>query len=297
MSTIQRTFMPGSRWVYIKLYTGQKTADDLLVKVITSITNKLYKGRYIEKWFFVRYLDSDFHLRIRLRVYDTQHIGKIICLFHQKLHQWNTDQLLWKTQLDTYNRELERYGERTIEEAESIFYADSECILSIIKKLSGNEDFRWMIALVLIDSLLNDFSYSLENKQSFLTHISESFKYEFGFNQYNSKQFNDKFREKKKVVELVLQNKYEDKNFSLMLKAIEKRSKKLYPTINLLTQKIKKDKATLDSLLSSYIHMTMNRIFRSNGRTHELILYDFMRRYYTSEMAKQKYAETNTKNK
>lgn len=35
--------------------------------------------------------------------------------------------------------------------------------------------------------------------------------------------------------------------------------------------------------------MTLNWLFRSKNRMHELILYDFMFRYYTSEIAKEKY--------
>jgi hypothetical protein len=42
----------------------------------------------------------------------------------------------------------------------------------------------------------------------------------------------------------------------------------------------------IDTLLLSYIHMMMNRLFMAKNRMHELIIYDFIRRYYTSENAK-----------
>ena len=99
MSAIQRTFIPGSQWVYIKLYTGEKTADDILINVISLIIKKLQKKQYTEKWFFIRYSDPDFHLRIRLLVCDAQYIGEIIHLFYQKTNKWNNDYLLWKMQL------------------------------------------------------------------------------------------------------------------------------------------------------------------------------------------------------
>jgi hypothetical protein len=35
--------------------------------------------------------------------------------------------------------------------------------------------------------------------------------------------------------------------------------------------------------------MMLNRLFRSKNRLHELVLYDFMNRYYKSELAKEKY--------
>lgn len=47
----------------------------------------------------------------------------------------------------------------------------------------------------------------------------------------------------------------------------------------------------MESLLSSYTHMSLNRLFISKNRIYELVLYDFLRRYYTSEIAKRKYTE------
>jgi hypothetical protein len=39
----------------------------------------------------------------------------------------------------------------------------------------------------------------------------------------------------------------------------------------------------IDDYIGIYIHMTMNRLFRTENRLYELIIYDFMRRYYTSK--------------
>jgi len=289
MSAIQRSFIPGSPWVYIKLYTGEKTADDLLIQVIAPIIKKLQKDRCIEKWFFIRYSDPDFHLRIRLLAKDTQNTGEIIQLFYQKLYQRNKFRLVWKIQLDTYNRELERYGEQLIEEAESVFFVDSECVLSILENLNGNENYRWMIALKLIDELLSDFGLNTEAKQKLMEEVSKAFKTEFGFNEFNAKQFNTKFRENKKTVESVLNNSINEKAFISLFQPIKKRTKRLKPIVEQIKIKSKKENNKVNELLKSYLHMMLNRLFRSNNRIHELILYDFMSRYYTSEMAKEKY--------
>lgn len=45
----------------------------------------------------------------------------------------------------------------------------------------------------------------------------------------------------------------------------------------------------LNDFLSSHIHMTMNRIFCSKNREHEMICYDFLSRYYKSKIATIKY--------
>ncbi|GHT84504.1 hypothetical protein FACS18947_2050 [Bacteroidia bacterium] len=291
MKNVQRTFLPGSPWVYFKIYTGTKTADDLLIQAVLPVIKELWKNRRIEKWFFIRYSDPDFHLRIRLLVSDIQYIGEIINLFHRRLNCWNTSRLLWKIQLDTYNRELERYGKMFIEETESFFWMDSECVLSIIKQLNNNENHRWMIALKLIDSLLSDFNLDISRKQQLMESVSKSYKPEFGFNEHNSKPFNAKFRENKTLIESVLGNTIQDEAFLVLTIPIKKRSKKLAPIVEQITGKLTNKKIKAEDLLKSYIHMMMNRLFRSKNRVHELILYDFMRRYYTSALAKQKYSK------
>ncbi len=150
-----------------------------------------------------------------------------------------------------------------------------------------------MIALRLIDDFLTGFSFGIEAKQKLIDSISNSFKMEFGFNEFNAKQFNVKFRDKKKIIEGVLSHTIEDADFKLLETPVKQRSQRLKPIIKQLQSELKKqkDNTLLNSLLASYIHMTINRLFRSKNRVHELVIYDFMRRYYVSEIAKVKNKE------
>lgn len=296
MKSIQRAFVPGSKWVYFKLYTGTKTADKIIAQDISVVIRNLEKSQLIEKWFFIRYSDPDFHLRIRVLVKDESFIGDIILLFHKRLMRWIKTGQIWKIQLDTYNRELERYGGNLIEEAESIFHINSDCTLSILKKLiEKDEHYRWMIALKMIDCFLTDFSLDIQSKQLLFSHLHTSFKTEFGFDKYNAKQFNTKFRDHKNIIENVLQGKIIEKDFTSMYTLLDKQSKKLAPLIIQITQKAQRKKIKIEQLLTSYIHMMLNRLFRSKNRIHELVLYDFMYRYYTSELARSKYNKQPSK--
>ncbi|MBD8348362.1 thiopeptide-type bacteriocin biosynthesis protein [Dysgonomonas sp. HGC4] len=285
MKLVQRTFIPGSRWIYFKLYVGNNTADKVLSHHITYIINNIKKKKIIDKWFFVRYSDSDFHIRIRILLKDEAYIGEVINLFYKRLRSLVQSNLIWKMQLDTYNRELERYSNKLIEVAESIFFHDSECTLSIIKKLE-NEDHRWMISLKMIDSLLTDFSFDITSKLEIMEQVSNSFKIEFGFNQYNCKQLNTKYRENKRNIENVFNDTIKENSFRALYIPIYKRSKKLIPLVKEFNDNFPTNK---NDLILSYIHMMLNRLFHSKNRLHELVLYDFMKRYYTSEKAKSKY--------
>ena len=72
---------------------------------------------------------------------------------------------------------------------------------------------------------------------------------------------------------------------------IKARKQTIFPLADKLTvmEKTGKSQVQMNALLMSMIHMTMNRWFRTKNRLHELVIYDFMSRYYTGEIAKKKY--------
>ena len=45
---------------------------------------------------------------------------------------------------------------------------------------------------------------------------------------------------------------------------------------------------TVSELASSYVHMHLNRMFRSAQNAQEMVLYDFLARTYDSRLAKEK---------
>lgn len=287
MNFVDRIFIPGSSCVYFKLYASNKTIDDILKNNIPLLVEELLAKNYICKWFFVRYSDPELHLRIRFFMNDKSFIGDLILLFYKHFYCFVECRLVNKIQLDTYKRELERYNPLLIEETEMLFYYDSLCILDILILLKNSEsennnNYRWMIALVLIDHILDCFQYSLPEKLSLLTIMSDSFKHEFGFNKYNSKQFKEKFRVNKVNIELIMLNKYIDSTFLLLTDVVKKYFKDISSTLIILKEKAKVNHIDIDILLPNYIHMTMNRLFFVNSRKYELIVYDFMKRYYHS---------------
>lgn len=208
MKEVQRTFIPGSEWVYIKVYTGSNTADKMLVNELSKFISALSRKKYIEKWFFIRYSDPDFHLRVRIKVRDRIFIGEVIRLFYHYFKKRITDESVWKVQLDTYNRELERYKKHLMELTETMFCIDSNYTLKILKILDGMpQSSRWLIAVKMIDVLLIDFGYDLQQKKELLERMDKSYKIEFGFTEFNSKQFNVMYREHSRELEEVLWNK------------------------------------------------------------------------------------------
>ena len=81
----KRNFILGSNWLYFKIYTGYKTADFLLTDIIHPIVQNLQRQNLISHWFFIRYNDPDFHIRIRFYISDTQQINKILAILEKSL--------------------------------------------------------------------------------------------------------------------------------------------------------------------------------------------------------------------
>lgn len=287
MNNIERVFIPGSEWLYLKIYTGIKNADQILIEQTSSWINYLTNKQIISNYFFIRYYDPDFHIRLRVKLTSCKAFTEVLQQFYTFFSKPTINGLTWKIQCDTYKREIERYGENTIEICESIFCIDSESQIQLFKKInhSNNADrYRWLFALQIIDQYLNIQKFDNTYKSVFISNLSENFCNEFGFTNSNRlKQLNDKFRTNREIIETTLQKGHD---FSHDL--LEWRQKHLTPLFQTLeAQQIKNQgHISIKEITSSLIHMSMNRLFRSNNRLCEMIIYYYLKKYYKSEIAK-----------
>jgi thiopeptide-type bacteriocin biosynthesis protein len=64
---VQRTFAPGSQWLYLKAYTGTASADRILTDTVGPVIDGLLSTGVVDHWFFLRYADPEHHLRLRAR--------------------------------------------------------------------------------------------------------------------------------------------------------------------------------------------------------------------------------------
>ncbi len=116
-----RLFSPGSEWIYVKIF-GAEDEDSLIrERVIPWCEYKTYVGD-AKKFFFVRYKDTDYHLRVRILQSENRLFNECVawlnCLVNEK-------KILY-FELSTYEKELERYGGvKGVEFAESVFHLES----------------------------------------------------------------------------------------------------------------------------------------------------------------------------
>ena len=114
---------------------------------------------------------------------------------------------LWRVQLDTYEREVERYGgEAGIGLAERVFHADSDAVLAIAGQLTGDAgaELRWRVALRGIDLLFDDLGLTLEQKRDIAGRARHGYGSEFGAGGAFSREVSRRYRTERASVEALL---------------------------------------------------------------------------------------------
>lgn len=289
---VKRNFIIGDEWLYYKIYTGHKTSEKILTEIIKPITEELLNKKIIDKWFFIRYNDPKFHLRIRFHI-TGDGIKQIINFIQTALKDYTENFHIHSIQIDTYKRELERYGKNTIEEAENLFGLESIMVTEMADAIEGDdgEEIRWKFAIKAVDVFYSDFGFNLNMKLSIFEILKDNFGKEFNFNKNLKKQLDNKFRENRTTLESILKNEGDEYNFlKPVLQHINTKSNNSKPIVKKILDIKKQNKLKIEfhNLMSSYSHMLINRIFLVNPRLNEYVIYYLLHKYYKSEIARNK---------
>jgi thiopeptide-type bacteriocin biosynthesis protein len=294
---VERILPPTSRWLYLKLYTGTATADLVLRDVIAPLVARAMESGAAERWFFIRYGDPQNHLRVRFGG-EPARLQEIIGWLPELLDPLLAEGRISRWQLDTYEREVERYGgPEAMEIAERIFHADSEAVLAALDELAGDSgaEWRWRLALVGIDRLLADFGFDLPRRRDLLSGLRRSFGAEFDAGPQLTQQLAQRLRETgNELYDLVTAGVGPDHPLAAGMAALDRRSAHLAPLVAELRALESRGELTArpDDLVASYIHMFVNRLIRSDARRHELVLYDLLHRLTVSRLARAGAAPT-----
>lgn len=287
---LPRTFSIGSEWLYYKIYCGIKTGDVILTKIIKPLTEQLIREKLIDSWFFIRYSTPSNHLRVRFHLTNIQNIGKIIEKFHEDIDTFHRTGLIWKIQIDTYQREIERYGQSTMVLSEQLFFYDSVCIVSLLTGIK-NEEIRWLFAMKAINQLFNEFNLTINEKILLTEKLKINFASEFSIEKKSRKKLNNLYRERKNDIEdLLVSEEFLNEEYQLMIYLLERKKQQQMPIIKEIIKLQEKNQlqVSIPSLLSSYTHMLINRLFKNKQRMHEMVIYEFLWRTYRSMIAKSK---------
>lgn len=256
--------MPGSEWLYIKLYCGVSVSNEILITKIKPASEKLIEEKKITHWFFIRYSDPENHLRIRFHLSNVKYFSHVVNTLNKSLKADVESKIVWKTTIDTYIRELNRYGYSTIEEIEMFFYHDSIQVLELLERFKNEKDifielFKW------IEFIVSKFEINDDELINFLNSNQQKFKEEFQVNKRIKKELGFKYND-------IIKNKINKHHATFLRKDhISNIIKSLKETNNNIGKQ-----ENLHRILSSVIHMSINRLFFNNQRLYEMVIYDFL---------------------
>lgn len=257
-----RDFPPGSEWLYLKLYCTPGSASRLLTDAVAPALAVCQTD--LARWHFVRFNDSAYHIRLRVKMKSGSPLRFIEILQHA-IAQAGLHSLVQEFRADTYRRELERYHPALIDRAEDVFHASSnEALCMIAAGETGSPAMS-----------LNAFSGVLQMISAFLLTTNEA----LAFCESQSERFLKEFRADKPL-RLALDHRFREMRGILTALARSDGAERTPEREALIAATIAiRDAASLlsspaeEELLASLVHMHLNRIFPEEQRKQELLVY------------------------
>lgn len=292
---IQRSFLPGSEWLYAKIYAGAGSIDRLIHADLGPMIAELRLRGVMDSWYFIRYSDPDWHLRLRIHGDPATLAQSVLPVLASVCEGLVSKGVIRKMVLDTYDRELERYGgDSGMEISERVFEVDSEAVLDLLRLYEGDGgmDARWRLCLRGMDDLLSMFQFDMQAKHQVLTGLRAGFIREFRGEDSLTHQLGIKYRKEKTRLEGMLDGNLEDPDLLAGLRVLKNRRQSLAPLGKLLLDEAGGGVLNVEDLAGSYLHMHANRMLRSAQRAQELVLYDFLARHYESLLARSRSGST-----
>lgn len=282
-----RRFAFGSEWLYLKIYSGPQTLETLLSEINVILFN-FYSKNIVDSFFFIRYSDENGnHIRIRIKVHNINILNSVIHPLNNILNNYVTKKLVWNYTYDIYNREIERYGDSNIVDCETIFFHSSYQISILINRLDDNlkEKDRCLMGIFTLNLLYDSFKLTLDEKIIFLDTLVNKYSNEYDLSKSSVKSLNDKYREFSREIENILSLNLDQLNLRIPT-SIDNNFQEAVN--NILNRNKNKDlNPSFSNLLSSLVHMHLNRLFKTRQRMNEFVLCYLMNKYYKSLAARE----------
>lgn len=287
---VQRSFAPYSEWVFIKFFCGHKIGDKIVADILEPLCKKLIKEKVIDKWFFLRYADPKHHVRVRFHLNQERNFTLLNKCIDSAFSDFVSNKLIWKVQLDTYNRELERYGADTINIAEDFFYYNSRCVAELTKLFSSdqNGELRFIVGIYGVHCLYEAFGIDMQRRMHLVEASKRMFAFEFGI--HNNKDLREQIKRDYREVNPKINQLINNFPTGMpVLDEVKKAYEKQHVELEKLAERFKENKYTKNSfnLMPSFIHMFVNRFFNTSQRMNEMFIYQFLSKHYTSVIARQ----------
>jgi thiopeptide-type bacteriocin biosynthesis protein len=277
-------------WIYYKIYGRPLVLQQSLEKIY-ALLNLMTDEGIISQWFFIRYDDPYYHLRLRIKMasYAMAKYASVIAELKNVLQNQIENHQIWAMEQDTYIPEIERYGANTMEYTEQLFYHDSCANMQLFKSGVTVPD-SWLIGILNVETLLNDFDLDIAGKIELLYQMETDFFKRAGGSKQLQVSFDTLYRAHKQSIESMING--ENETYGAVKEIFKIRSAQNKLTLAALEQTAKEypdDCKTSSQIANSIIHMALNRFFLTQQNRNELLVYALLRRYYVSLICKLRY--------
>ncbi|AMR29980.1 hypothetical protein A0256_00385 [Mucilaginibacter sp. PAMC 26640] len=275
----QRKYVPGSEWLYLKIYAPKIGINRLLLR-LRPLLNRRYGEDRIRQWFFIRYEDHAPHIRLRLKL-NPGIFNDVLLAFKTKLEDRIQQHVIREFQIDVYSRELERYVAGGIENTEAFFGASSELVLNYLKQAK-------------IKPVLSTHAFALYTTQEIIKQFISDLDGQMNFTWNSFQQFLPEFSDKPFKIEL--DKKYRELSSGIMA-AFQQDDHTLYSGSKKAASAFIKSLRNLKGYMGNntnldylrgIIHMHLNRIFTDESRKQEMICNYLLHKYLLSVKGRNK---------
>ncbi|HEY2291107.1 MAG TPA: thiopeptide-type bacteriocin biosynthesis protein, partial [Thermoanaerobaculia bacterium] len=273
-------FPPGADWLYLKLYGSGALLERLLTRSLGPWVRALRQEQRISRWFFVRYADPGTHLRLRLQCRPGE-LAPVLAELRGLAEEGMAEASLDRVEIDTYERESERYGGRAaIALAERVFEADSEAVLDLLEAHDGR--VPWWLCLAGADALLADFGLDLGERWRLARSLRDAYRREFAHDRDFPHRAGARFRRVRAELSALMGE-------GGTPEPLAARSRALAPAAAELRALAAGGQLSrpLPEIVASFVHMHLDRMLRGELRAQEAVLYDWLFRLYDARWAQR----------
>jgi thiopeptide-type bacteriocin biosynthesis protein len=262
------------------------------MEIVSPLLEAVRDRAIVDRWFFVRYGDPAWHVRLRFHGPREGLVSVLLPALHDRLAPLLATATLARVQLDTYEREVERYGgPDAVPLVEDIFHHDSQAALSIIELLEGDEgaEARWRLAFRGMHDLLGDFGLDTAARLAVVATLRARFGDEHRIDIKVERQLGERFRAERRSLGILLTASADgDHPLAPGIEALDSRSRAIAPVAAELRDLESRGLLATprEEIVGSLLHMHANRMLLAQHRAQEVVLYDMLKRHYTSELAR-----------
>jgi thiopeptide-type bacteriocin biosynthesis protein len=274
LSSAERKRFPGEDWAYLKLYAAPTQYEALISGPLREVVSTLQEQELIDRWFFLRYADPEPHLRLRFHAKAASKIAAI----HAIVLPWSACLArlgqIQRSTLDTYEREVERYGgPRAIDLLEQVFTADSTIVSNIIAAHYRRQLTLTPMAVAIwtLDQLFAAWGWSTEQRLAWTQNAAEKYAWSAEFRKKRA-FYCDLFAPRGPLEPDLAEQR------TLLQQQVRPHHAHLASLGVQVRELAKADKLWVseDSLMGSLAHMHLNRLLGVD-RTREMQIYAFWR--------------------